>query len=78
MTFGRLTMALAAVAGALVFGSFAGSGTAEARGWHHHHRPHYYYGYRSYQPVCWSEWRKVRVHTRHGWRWRDRRVTFCR
>ena len=79
MTFGRLTIALAALAGALAFGSFTTAGTAEAHGWRHHHRPHYgySYGYR-YEPSCWTEWRKVRVHTRYGWRWRDRRVTLCR
>ena len=80
MIFGRLTIALAALAGALTFGSFATATSADAHGWRrHHHRPHhvYSYGYQ-YRPVCWTEWRKVRVHTRHGWVWRDRRVTRCR
>ena len=81
MTIPRIALALAALIGASFFAALATSGPAAAHGWYHHRYHHHPYGY-SYMyrggPDCWREWRTVRVHTRHGWRWRERLVTICR
>lgn len=81
MKIHRLTIALAAVIATAVFGVLTAVSPAEAQHWrhrhHHHPGPGYYFSYRT-APECWTELRTVRVHTRHGWRLRERPVRICR